>query len=111
MRCTRVDDRSRTIDFLTRRSIITAASLLLAFGCGDPYLHTNPYDPAVPVSIVVSGPDTLFSYNELGIFSALTTPPFPDSAVKYASSDSVAFVPSGPATFTSKAPPMYPHRP
>lgn len=60
-----------------------AAALIVAFACGDPYLHTNPYDPAVPVEIAITGPDSLFSYGELAQYTVQTTPAFPDSAVQW----------------------------
>jgi hypothetical protein len=61
--------------------LIGAAVLIVA--CGDPYLHTNPYDPAVPVEIDITGPDSLFSYAEYAYYSAQFTPSFPDSAVQW----------------------------
>ncbi|HEX7545283.1 MAG TPA: hypothetical protein VF368_01055, partial [Gemmatimonadaceae bacterium] len=53
----------------SRRSVIAprivalfgVVILVAAVACGDPYAHTNPYDPLVSVTVVVSGPDTLFS--------------------------------------------------
>ena len=64
-----------------RATLIGAAVLIAAFACGDPYLHTNPYDPAVPVDITITGPDSLFSYGELGRYSLQSVPVFPDTAV------------------------------
>jgi hypothetical protein len=61
--------------------LISLAVLLVA--CGDPYLHTNPYDPAVPVQIEITGPDSLFSYAQYANYSAQITPFFPDSAVQW----------------------------
>lgn len=64
--------------------------MLMAFvaasACGDPYMHTNPYDPAVPVSITITGPDTLFSSFELATYSAEIIPAFPDTSIQWASS-------------------------
>jgi hypothetical protein len=54
--------------------------LIVAVACGDPYLHTNPYDSKVPVSFAFSGPDTLFSLGAIGQYGVQTSPPFPDSA-------------------------------
>jgi hypothetical protein len=62
-------------------TLIVAAGLVVAFACGDPYLHTNPYDPAVPVDVTITGPDSLFSYGEIAQFGVETIPAFPDSAV------------------------------
>jgi len=79
-----------------------AAALVIGItfvACGDPYLHTNPYDPAFPVEIAISGPDTLFSYSQLATYSAQITPVFPDTAVEWASSDTDNFAPSGAPTF------------
>ena len=88
---------------------MTAFVVLAAFfACGDPYLHSNPYDPLVPVAVTILGPATLFSYNERGQYSAQSTPAFPDTAFQFQSSDSAAFFPSGPGGFTSMAPPLYP---
>jgi hypothetical protein len=80
--------------------------------CGDPYLHNNPYDPADAVTITVTGPDTIFSYAEVGAFGAQEVPAFPDTALRFAVSDSIAFGPTGAlpgeGAFTSLAPPLYP---
>lgn len=116
--------------------LISLAVLLVA--CGDPYLHTNPYDPAVPVQIEITGPDSLFSYAEYANYSAQITPPFPDSAVQWLvdtftlhrpgrvdttyngvtypipdRGDTVVdgtsyFAPSSPGTFRSLKPPLEP---
>jgi hypothetical protein len=62
----------------------------------------------VPVTVVITGPDTLFSLSELGQYSAQSVPAFPDSAFKFASADSLAFLPAGRGNFTSMIPPLYP---
>ena len=92
-----------------------AAILVVSLACGDPYKHTNPYDPAYPVSVTVMGPDSLFSYNELGQYGAVIAPAFPDTAFRFASSDSSSFPPvggpAGTATFRNGgivAPPLWP---
>jgi hypothetical protein len=59
------------------------AAAVSVVACGDPYLHTNPYDPDVPVAIVINGPDTLYSLSELAQYGATITPAFPDSAVTW----------------------------
>lgn len=88
--------------------IIAAFLLAATVACGDRYLHTNPYDPAVPVTVDMVGPDTLFSYSEIGRYSASSIPAFPDSAFQFASADSTVFAPSGRGVFASMAPPLYP---
>ena len=63
------------------RCIISGVALAAALACGDPYVRTNPYDPNVPVQILIAGPDTLYSYAQQGQFTAQTIPNFPDSAI------------------------------
>jgi hypothetical protein len=75
-------------------ALLGFAGLIVAVACGDPYLHTNPYDPAALVAMDISGPDTLFSLGEIGQFSAQTNPVFPDSAIGWAL-DSVAEITGG----------------
>jgi hypothetical protein len=91
---------------------VLAATLLVAFfACGDPYQHTNPYDPVYSVSVTVTGPDSLFSYAEIAHFGAVIVPAFPDTAVKFDSSDSLSFMPAGAASFEAGptiAPPLWP---
>jgi len=85
-----------------------AMIFVVAVDCGDPYSHTNPYDPLVPVTVAVTGPDTLFSYGEQGQYNAQSIPAFPDSSFQFGTSDSVAFAPNGRGTFISRTPPLYP---
>jgi hypothetical protein len=70
---------------VARRSIelLGMMALVAAFACGDPYKHTNPYDPAVPVEMNVTGPDSLFSYGQFGQYRVQTIPSFPDSAITW----------------------------
>ena len=97
-------------------ALVGAAALVIGFtfvACGDPYLHTNPYDPASPVEIAISGPDTLFSYSQLATYGAQVTPAFPDTAIEWASSDTDHLSPSGPPTFRASTSdslplPLYP---
>ena len=93
-----------------RRSLglLGMMALVAAFACGDPYQHTNPYDPLVPVEISLTGPDTLFSYGELGQYSAQSVPALPDSSFQFGSSDSIAFAASGSGGFISRTPSLYP---
>ena len=51
--------RCRVIDPL---SLLAAVCVIVA-ACGE-YAHTNPYDPATPVTIVISGPDTAYSLHQ-----------------------------------------------
>jgi hypothetical protein len=91
--------------------LLGATLLLASFACGDPYLATNPYDPAHAVSITVTGPDSLFSYAEIAHFGAVIVPAFPDTAVKFDSSDSLSFMPVGAASFEAGPtipPPLWP---
>ena len=112
-----------SIEPASRRSVIVprivalcgVVILVAVVACGDPYKHTNPYDPAYPVTVTVTGPDSLFSYNELGQYGAVTAPVFPDTALRFASSDSSSFPPVGgpPGSATFKnggivAPPLWP---
>ncbi|MGH7656451.1 MAG: hypothetical protein ACREN6_17515 [Gemmatimonadaceae bacterium] len=117
-------------------SLIGAGVLIVA--CGDLYLHTNPYDPAFPVEIDITGPDSIFSYAEFANYSAQTTPVFSDTAVSWlvdtftlhrpgltdTTIDAVTypipnrgdtivdgtpyFMPRGPGTFQSLKPPLEP---
>jgi hypothetical protein len=85
MRSTKRGHLSRQRVARNARSVpIITAALIVAVACGDPYLHTNPYDPAVPVEFNFTGPDTLFSYGELAQYSVQTTPSFSDTAVQWA---------------------------
>jgi hypothetical protein len=85
-----------------------AAVGAFTFACGADYLHTNPYDPAVPVTVTLVGPDSLFSLAEVATYTAQTSPVFADTAVSFATSDTIRFTPSGPGNFESSAPPLWP---
>jgi hypothetical protein len=61
-----------------------AALLAGALACGDKFVHTNPYDPAVPVEIAIKGPDTLFSAQEVGNYTAQVSPAWPDTGFVWA---------------------------
>jgi len=93
-----------------RLPLIAGAVVVVALlACGEPtFLHTNPYDPAFPVTITVAGPDTPFSFGESAHYIATSAPVFPDSAMQYITSDSTAFFPAQPGTFLSQTPPLYP---
>ena len=64
--------------------LVMAASLAALIACGEPYVHTNPYDPAYPVQVGIAGPDTLFSLGEVGQYTVQTNPPWPDSGLVWA---------------------------
>lgn len=66
--------------------------VIAAIACGEPYLHLNPYDPNTPVTIVVAGPDTLFSLGEVGQYTAQITPAFPDTGIVWAADTVPAIV-------------------
>src|ERR1019366_6293541 len=92
-------------------SVLATVILMASFACGDPYRHTNPYDPAVPVTITVLGPDSLFSYTEQAHFTAQIVPAFPDTAVQFSSSDNGQFQLVGAGTFEAGprvGPPLWP---
>ena len=59
--------------------ITTVVALVALVACGDPYLHTNPYDPVYPVEFTITGPDTLFSLGEVGQYTVQTNPPWSDT--------------------------------
>ena len=73
--------------------------LVAAVACGDPYAHTNPYDPLASVEITISGPDTLFTKGEIGQYTALTVPAFPDSALDWGSADNDVLASAGSGQF------------
>lgn len=55
-------------------------ALIVAFACGDPYRHLNPYDPVVPVTFEITGPDSLFALGDSAQYSATTAPGFADTS-------------------------------
>jgi len=85
--------------------LLGAAAVAFAIACGDPYRRTNPYDPAVDVSVTVTGPDTLFSSFEQGVYTARTIPAFPDTAIRWPCCGSSS---GRSATYTVNAPPLWP---
>jgi hypothetical protein len=56
---------------------LTAALLLTlgAIGCGD-FARVNPFDPAVPVKLSITGPDRAFSVGDLLQDSLVVDPPY-----------------------------------
>lgn len=105
-------------------AVVATAALSATGGCGDPYLHTNPYDPVYPVEFVITGPDSLFSYGEMAHYSVQTTPAFPDTAFRWdidtvtvvnplSGIDTIVdggtvFRPAGPGEYQSISPPLEP---
>lgn len=73
--------------------------------CGDPYRHTNPYDPVFPVTITVSGPDTMYNSFEVASFTEQSVPSFADSAVSW---NALGLASAGPSSFQSVGPPLWP---
>jgi len=76
--------RTRAAGRCSPRVLAIVASLVTLIACGDPYLHTNPYDPVFPVKMTITGPDTLFSLGEVGQYSLQTNPAWPDTGVVWA---------------------------
>lgn len=63
---------------------VIVVSLAALIACGDPYLRTNPYDPAYPIQATITGPDTLFSFGEVGHYALQVNPAWADSGVLWA---------------------------
>ncbi len=66
------------------RALTAAVVLTAVIACGDPYLHTNPYDPAHPVEFTITGPDTLFSVGEIAQYTVQTNLPWSDTGLAWA---------------------------
>ena len=81
---------------------------MLAVACTD-YAHTNPYDPAVPKVITISGPDTIFNFGDTAIYAATMTPAVADSALHFVDSYYLTSIgATGTAIVTNKKPPIFP---
>jgi hypothetical protein len=91
---------------IMNRSVAVRAAIIVAavISCDAPYVRDNPYDPAVPVTITITGPDSLFSAFEVGTYTAATTPSFPDSAVDWPG----VGVPGRSTDYQSAGPPLWP---
>ena len=73
-------DRTRRSRIRRRQHALIGTAVLVALvACGDPYLHTNPYDPVFPVQFTIAGPDTLFSLGDVAQYSVQTNPAWPDT--------------------------------
>ena len=82
------------------KRLLIVAALMISVACGEPFLHLNPYDPAFPLAVDVTGPDTLFSFGEIGNYAVRFTPAvFPDSAVTWLADTVTIF--SGDTTYVS----------
>lgn len=134
MQVERRPDSSRISNTSRRPPYVMAAALVVAalIACGDPYLHTNPYDPVYPVVGTITGPDTLFSLGEVGHYSVQINPAWPDSGViwavdtfsdyfttqqslalnpciRVAVRGDTALVPTAPGAYESILPPLEPY--
>jgi hypothetical protein len=76
-------------------ALISVMFLVTFFACGDPYLHNNPYDPATSVEFSISGPDSLFSLQQVGQYIAQISPVMPDTAVQWYSTNTGVLTPAG----------------
>jgi hypothetical protein len=65
-------------------TVLGAAAVVALIACGDPYLHTNPYDPSHPVDIAIAGPDTIFSLGENAQYTVQANPAWPDTGIVWA---------------------------
>lgn len=57
------------------------AFLVVLVACGDPYKHSNPYDPAYPVDMTIAGLDTLTYLGQVGQYALQSVPAWPDSGL------------------------------
>ena len=67
--------------------VFAGVALMLSIACGEPLARTNPYDPNVPVTIIIEGPDTIFNSFETVAYPARTDPAglFSDTSFQYQS--------------------------
>jgi hypothetical protein len=86
--------------------VALAAGVAVLVACGDPYQHTNPYDPVHPVNITIIGPDTIYNSFGVATYSAQSVPAFPDSAVSWVSLGLASS--GGTGTFEAVGPPLWP---
>ncbi|HXD22602.1 MAG TPA: hypothetical protein VN613_04530 [Gemmatimonadaceae bacterium] len=77
----------------TRARFFALALTALATGasCGEPYAVRNPYDPDFPVTFTITGPDSVHSLGDIVQYAAQTTPPFPDTAFRWAVDTTTTF--------------------
>jgi len=66
-------DRSRIANRLG--ASVALAAMLMANSCAD-FAHTNPFDPAVPVTLTLSGPDSTFAQFDTVRFKVTTDPAY-----------------------------------
>lgn len=89
-----------------RAALVVGLGVALLVACGDPYQHTNPYDPVFPVNITVIGPDTIYDSFGLATYSVQSAPAFPDSAVSWVSAGLASS--GGTGIFEAVGPPLWP---
>jgi hypothetical protein len=89
-------------------TVASALALAIAVACGDPYLHTNPYDGLYPVAVTVNGPDTVLSFGQTAQYVGSSNPAFPDTAFSYGVTDSIAFSPASVGAFIANSTPLWP---
>jgi hypothetical protein len=58
---------------VARSSLVALALAAVALGCLD-LAHTNPFDPATPVAVQVTGPDSAYSFQQIIPFSFTSDP-------------------------------------
>ena len=84
-----------------------AIVLTAAIACGDPYRHTNPYDPMTDVVVQLVGPDSVFSVGAFAQYTLQSTPPFLGGDAVWSSS-SYDFRNAAPGQFQLWTPPLWP---
>jgi hypothetical protein len=85
-----------------RPSKLLSAAIAIAIAtvtACDAYARTNPYDPAVPVEVTISGPDTLSVNGQIGQYRAVTVPALPDTAIHWQSANSDLLQFASPGAF------------
>jgi len=77
----------------SERYVAPARAMLLvaAVACGDPYLHTNPYDPDTSLTFEIVGPDTVFSAGESVQYHVHSIPALSDTAGSWSVDSAAAF--------------------
>jgi hypothetical protein len=88
--------------------VLAGAALALSWACGEPFVRTNPYDPNVPVTVTLDGPDTIFNSFTQVFYPAHADPAvFPDSAFQYTSTQP-RVLQAAPGSFFVEVTPLYP---
>ena len=76
---------------------IAVLTISVAFGCGE-YPHTNPYDPLVPVTLTIIGPDIVARLGATIRYQYKAEPEIPDGHATWGSS-TPSLVPLGEGVF------------